>query len=299
MRLALYCAGPQHPPVPVQRVAVMPDARNLVDRDWIRVPLFAILVYETAALIARSFLEVRLRHSGYEPDLAGDLSYLVVPPILLLLMYPAMRDHGHRVLALYRLSGLGLRLIAIGIALGITLRCAFWGGLIATTSFGLSFSADGLPAIAPYFSWQCPPLWPLALGILVSALLIPPIEEVINRGFFLHRLLHRGRLFAVVASSVLFAIYHNPQTIYLAFAIGLFFAVATLNSGTLWIATLAHAAYNFTSQLDWRCLNGRWNPLDTTPLIASAGAMATALMLVSLLLSCLLISKRIIGPGAR
>ncbi len=277
----------------------MPDARNLVDPDWIRVPLFAILVYETAALIARSFLEVHLRDSGYQPDLAGDLSYLVVPPILMLLMYPVMSDYGHRVLALYRRSALSLRLIAIGIALGITLRCAFWGGLIAMTSFGLSVSADGLPAIAPHFSWQCPPPWQMALGILVSVLLIPPIEEVINRGFFLNRLLHRGKLFAVLASSILFAIYHNPQTISLAFAIGLFFAVATLNSGTLWIATLAHATYNLASQLDWRCLNGRWNPLDTTPLVASAGAMATALLVVSLLLSCLLIAKRTIGPSAR
>lgn len=276
----------------------MPPAKHDFNQAWLRVPLFAILIFETAALIARSYLEVHLRDNGYGLNYAADLSYLVVPPILLLLGLPVLKKHGHLVLGLFCLRDLSLRLVAIGILLGITLRCAFWGGLIALTSFRIWIGGDELPAIGPYFSWQCPPPWPMALGILVSVLLIPPIEEIINRGFFLHRLLDRGKLFAVFLSSLLFAVYHNPQTIYLAFAVGLFFAVATLNSGTMWIATIAHAAYNFTSQLDWRCLNGRWNPLEVTPVIASAGAMATALLLVGLLLGCLLVSKRIIGTQA-
>jgi membrane protease YdiL (CAAX protease family) len=179
----------------------MPDARHLPDNAWLRVPLFAILLFETAALIARSYLEVRLREKAYDLDYAGDLSYLVVPPILLLLGMPVLRRHGHLVVDMFRANRLNLRMVFIGIALGVTLRCAFWGGLIAMTSFGISISRDELPAIGPEFSWQCPPPWPMALGILVSVLLIPPIEEIINRGFFLHRLLHRGKLFAVLVSS--------------------------------------------------------------------------------------------------
>jgi membrane protease YdiL (CAAX protease family) len=273
----------------------MPDATHHADHGWLRVPLFAILVFETAALISRSYLEVRLRDRGYDLNYAGDLSYLVVPPMLLLLGMPVLKEYGHLLRHLYRAQALRLQLIVVGVLLGITLRCAFWGGLIAMTSFGIRISADKLPATGPEFSWQCPQAWPMLLGILVSVLLIPLIEEVINRGFFLHRLLHRGKLVAVLFSSALFAVYHNPQTIYLAFAVGLFFGVATLNSGALWSATIAHAVYNFASQLDWRCLNGRWNPVEVTPVTSSAGIMATALLLVSLLLACLLVSKRIIG----
>jgi membrane protease YdiL (CAAX protease family) len=202
------------------------------------------------------------------------------------------------VLDLFHVRDLNLRVIVIGILLGITLRCAFWGGLIAMTSFGIRVGGDGLPAIGPYFSWQCPPAWPMTLGILVSVVLIPPIEEVINRGFFLHRLLHCGKIFAVLLSTVLFASFHNMQTIHFAFAVGVFLAIASLNSGSLWVSTIAHAACNLMGQFDWRCLNGRWNPVEVTSIMRSAGAMATALLCVSLLLAFLLVSKRIIGPQA-
>jgi membrane protease YdiL (CAAX protease family) len=276
----------------------MPAAKSDFNQAWLRFPLFAILVFETAALIARSYLEVHLRDSGYGLDYAADLSYLVVPPILLLLGFPVLKKHGHLVLDLFRLRDLSPRVIGIGIVLGITMRCAFWGGLIAMTSFGIWIGDVELPAIGPYFSWHCPQPWPMALGIVVAVLLIPPIEEMINRGLFLHRLLHRGKPFAVLLSSVLFAVYHDPQTIYIAFPIGIFLAVATLNSRALWISTLAHASCNLMGQFDWRCLNGRWNPIEVTPVMTSVGAMATTLLLVSLLLAGLLVSKRIIGPQA-
>ncbi len=274
----------------------MPDAQYRANDGWLQAPLFAVLVYETAALIARSYLEVYLRDRDYGFNYAADLSYLVVPPILLLLGIPVLKEHGHLVLHLFRRNRVCRRLIVIGVLLGITLRCAFWGGLIAMTSFGITISAEELPGIGPGFSWHCPPPWPMALGILVSVLLIPPIEEIINRGFFLHRLLHRGKIFALLLSTLLFALFHNMQTIYLALAVGAFLAFATLNSGALWVSTIAHASFNLMGQFDWRCLNGRWNPVELTPITSSIGAMATALLFVSLLFACLLVSKRIIGP---
>ena len=275
----------------------MPDASDTGSNAWVRIPLLAILAFETAALIARSYLEVYLRDSGYGLDYAADLGYLVVPPILLLLGFPVLKKHGRLILDLFCCSRLSIRVIAIGILLGVTLRCAFWGGLIAMTSFGITIGDDVL-AVGPVFSWQCPPPWPMALGILVSVVLIPPIEEVINRGFFLHRLLHRGKIFAVLVSTVLFTLLHNMQTIHFAFAVGVFLAVATLNSGALWVSTIAHASCNLMGQLDWRCLNGRWNPVEVTSIMKTAGAMAIALLCVSVLLAFLLVSKRIIGPQA-
>lgn len=276
----------------------MPVAKYDFNQVWLRLPLFAILVFETAALIVRSYLEVRLRDSGYSLTFAADLSYLVVPPILLLLGFPVLQKHGRLVLDLFHLRDLSPRVIVIGILLGVALRCAFWGGLIAMTSLGIKIGGGDLPAIGPYFSWQCPPPWPMALGILVSVVLIPPIEEVINRGIFLHRLLHRGKIFAVLLSTVLFTLFHNMQTVHFAFAVGVILAIATLNSGALWVSTIAHASSNLMGQFDWRCLNGRWNPVEVTSIMRSTGAMAIALLCVSVLLAFLLVSKRIIGPQA-
>jgi membrane protease YdiL (CAAX protease family) len=263
---------------------------------WLRLPLFAILLFETGALIARSYFEVRLRDRGYDQNYAGDLSYLLVPPILLLLGIPVLKEHGQFILGMFRFNGLGIRAIVVGILLGVTLRCAFWGGLIAITSFGITIG-DDLPAVGPVFSWQCPPPWPMAMGMLVSVVLIPPIEEIINRGFFLRGLLHRERFLRYCCPpSCLHC--SNMQTIHFAFAVGVILAIATLNSGALWVSTIAHASCNLMGQFDWRCLNGRWNPVEVTPTMWSAGAMAIALLCVSVLLAFLLVSKRIIGPPA-
>lgn len=276
----------------------MPDARSLADSGWIRVPLFAVFLFESAALVARSYFEVRLRERGFSIDYASDMSYLVVPPLLLLLMYPVLQKHGHLLLDLYRFRHFSLRVVIIGVLLGLALRCAFWGRVIATTAFGISLGSDDPGAVGPYLAWQCPPLPQLALGVVATAMLIPPIEEAVNRGFFLHRLLHRGPLVAVLVSSVLFAVFHNPQTIYAAFVIGIFFAVATLNSGALWISTIAHSTYNFTVLIDWRCLNGQWNPVEVTAVMTGVGALGAALLVVSLLFCSVLVSKRLIGTPA-
>jgi membrane protease YdiL (CAAX protease family) len=109
-------------------------------------------------------------------------------------------------------------------------------------------------------------------------------------------MISHGKWFAIVVSAILFAVLHNPQTIYLAFAAGIVFAIATLNSGALWISTIAHASYNLSAQIDWRCLNGHWNPSEVTSCTISAGALGLALMLASLLLVWVLISQRVIGP---
>ncbi|MGH8221704.1 MAG: lysostaphin resistance A-like protein [Woeseiaceae bacterium] len=258
-------------------------------------PIVAILIFETAALIVRSFWQVELRESGYETNLAEDISYLIVPPILAILFIPLLRVHGKWLLHKFALAGLTWRVVFIGAALGITLRLGFWGGLIAGGSFGLLTNDSPNAVVGPTLSWDCPPRAQILLAIAMSVVTIPVIEEVINRGFLLEGLKSRGRLVAIVGSSALFAVFHNPQAILLAFCVGIFLATATLNSGTLWISTIGHASCNLVAFLDWRCMRGQWNPTDVTPVSMGIGAMATGLLIVCLALAALLVSRQIIG----
>jgi membrane protease YdiL (CAAX protease family) len=274
----------------------MAYGENRTGSDWRKVPLLAILLFQGAALIARSYVQVILRERGSELNYAADLSFLVVPPILLVLMYPVLLKHGHLLLALFPRDRLSVRVIVIGVLLGLTLRLAFWGALVGKTAFGIQISGEPMTAFGPDLMWQCPPWWLFGFGILVSAVLIPPIEEVIYRGFFLHGLLGRGRFLAIAASSLLFAVFHNPQTIFIAFWVGVFLAFAALNSGALWLSVIAHVSYNLMVQFDWRCLRGNWSAPDLTAALAGVGALGFALMLVSLLLAAMLVSRRIIGP---
>ena len=84
--------------------------------------------------------------------------------------------------------------------------------------------------MGPAFTFGCPDPGILALSFLVVSLLVPLIEETINRGLILQSLMHRGRFFAVVLSSVLFAIMHDPQAIVVSFLAGLFLAVQMMEA---------------------------------------------------------------------
>lgn len=250
-----------------------------------RAPIVAILIIEVAALVARAFLEVHLIDNGEPKPFAQDLSYLVVPPILIVLMYPILRQHGRYLLSLLRRNDLTLRLVFLSMLLGVTLRLTYWGGLISLVSFGVLRNDNPGAVVGPAISFGCPEAHVLALSFLVVSFLIPIIEEVINRGLILPSLMQRGKILAVVLSSVLFATMHAPQATILTFLIGLFLAAQMINLRTLWATMITHATYNALSVLDWRCASTQWNPDVTTPSMTGAGLIASAIATVGLLLS--------------
>ena len=243
-------------------------------------PIVAIVIFQMAAFFTRAFLESRLIASGEPEPFAQDLSYLVVPPILTILMYPILRQHGRYLRSLLRRQDLTIRLIVLSVLLGITLKMIYWGGLISLISFGVIRNSDLNAVAGPAISFGCPEPSVLALSFLVVSLLIPLIEEIINRGLILQSLLHRGKILAVVLSSALFAIMHDPQAIVLSFLVGLFLAVQMINYRTLWASLITHATYNAVAVLDWECISAQWNPIETTPAMIGTGLMATALAVV-------------------
>jgi membrane protease YdiL (CAAX protease family) len=265
----------------------------------IRAPIIAIMLMQVAALFVRAFLEIRLAESGESRLYAQDISYLVVPPILIVLMYPILRQHWHVLRALLRTQDVSLRLIALSVLLGFSLRASFWGGLVSLGSFGVLRNPDSDAVVGPVIFFGCPEPTVLILSFLVVSFLIPVTEEIINRGLILQTLLHRGRVLAVVVSSALFAVMHDPQAILVAFVIGLFLAVMMNNYKTLYAPMIAHATYNAIAVLDWECISGKWNPVETTTVLIGIGLIGSALAVTGISLSMFLVTRKNIEARKR
>ncbi len=258
----------------------------------VRAPIVAIVIFQVAALFARAFLETRLIDSGEPQPFAQDLSYLVVPPILIILMYPILRRNGSYLRSLLRRQDLTVRLIATSVLLGFTLRMSYWGGLISSISFGVLRNTDPNAVVGPVISFGCPDPGILVLSFVVVSFLIPVTEEIIHRGLILQSLLHRGKILAIVLSSALFAIAHDPQAISVAFIGGLFLGVQMINYKTLWAMLVTHATYNAMAILDSECVSTRWNPIDTTSVMVGTGLVAAALGVVAMSFSIFLVLKK-------
>ncbi len=240
----------------------------------IRAPIVAILVILTTALFARSFLQLRLQHQGLDAEFAKDLSYLVVPVILGILMFPILRDNRTFLLGLFRKKYLTLRLIGTAIAIGVLMRIAWWCQLVVRVSFGFAVNPTPAALAGPSFSFGCPPLPVIALGFVVMAVLIPVIEEIIDRGLIQSSMSHRGPVVAITTSAILFTVFHPPASYLFVFAWGIVFGIQFWKSQTLWPSLVSHATYNGLIQLDWRCVTGTWNPPSSELPLIGPGAVA-------------------------
>jgi len=259
--------------------------------DAIRVPILALLLFEMFALFCRSWLQVELTELGYGERRARDLSYFVVPVILVALGFPVLRAHRAFLATMLAPRRVTLRLLLTGLAIGVLMRIAWWCQLVAGVSLGIVRDPDPGAIVGPMFVFSCPPVSTLLLYLLVMSVLVPVIEETISRGFYLHGLLALGKTTAATASSVLFAIMHDPEALPSAFAMGLVLAMLVLHAGSLWPAIAAHATYNGLIALDWICLRGVWNPESVTPVGQLIGLAAATLFLLSVLAVMLLVFK--------
>ncbi len=270
----------------------MPDQRKPV-----KAFIFAILLFETFALFVRSYLQLELRESGLSADDAKHLSYLVVPVILGILMYPILRDKQAHLCGLFEAKYLTPRLIITAVAVGMLARIVWWSQLVARVSFGVTTNSNASATVGPEFTFGCPSLHWLLLGILVMAVLVPFIEEIINRGLIQASLTRHNRAFAIIVSAFLFAVYHPIAGILFVFAFGVVFGIQFANTRTLWATTISHATYNGMLQIDWRCMQTRWNPRpDDLPLIG-AGSIALLTLVFSMTAICYLISAKWTGAS--
>ncbi len=214
----------------------------------------------TAALFARSWLQTELHADGLQRDHAADLSFLVVSPILLLLLFPVLRSDKGFLLDLFRRDAITLRMVTTAILIGVLVRLTWWSQLVAGISFGVYRSDYPLALEGPRFAFQCDAPGIVALGFLVMAVLVPAVEELSHRGYVQTALSHHGPLVAIAISAAVFTVFHRPGNWYFIFFAGVVFGAQYWSARSLWPSMITHATINGLIQVDWRCLNGQWNP---------------------------------------
>src|SRR5690606_26482166 len=150
---------------------------------------------------ARSALDLSLVKRGMDRAIANDVSYLVVPPLLAAFMFPYLRQHWGALRSLFQLRAVTLRLFVLALLLGLLLRITYWALLTVLIWAGVIGNDDPDAVIGPLLGFDCPPLPVLALSVLTMSLLVPVVEEIINRGFLLHTLLPRGLMLSIFLSA--------------------------------------------------------------------------------------------------
>ncbi len=242
--------------------------------------IVAILLATVAALVARSWLQLRLLGENMAPQTAADLSFLLVPFVLAVLLFPLWRSERAYLLTRFRIADLTLKLVVTAFMIGILLRLLWWGQLVFGISFGLHPLSDSAPVVGPVFSFQCPGPALMTLSVLVLSVLTPVIEEVVHRGYILTALRKRGMLVAIVVSAIVFAVFHKLASLPFAFFGGIIFGLQYWKSGSLWPSLITHSTVNTLVIFDWRCLTGQWNPVRAELPLLLPGAVAAIVIVV-------------------
>lgn len=89
------------------------------------------------------------------------------------------------------------------------------------------------------------PLW---LKVVNMAVIPAVVEEFIFRGLIFHGLKRRNPFWAIIISAFLFGLMHmNINQFLYAFAMGVFFAMITYATGSMWPSMVMHFIYNAQS----------------------------------------------------
>lgn len=247
------------------------------------VTIFAVLIALSAALIARSWLQVHLRQTGLSATVAADLSYLLVPATLVLFLFPLWTSEKGFIVDQLRASALTWRLALRAIVIGLLIRLLWWSQLIAGTSFGVYSSPDDDAVVGPVFSFQCASPGIVLLGVAVMALLVPIIEEFVHRAYVQTALQERGAFVAILVSALAFAFFHRQGSWPFVFLAGVVLGVQYWVTGNLWSSLISHATINGLIQVDWRCLSGQWNPPAAEIPVLAPGFAAAAMFVAGLI----------------
>ena len=246
-----------------------------------RIHVTALLVATVAALLARAWLQIQLVEYGMPRLRAADFSYIAALPVFILFAYPVARKDKMFIARQFRAADISLRIVLMAIVVGLLFRVAWWSQLVARISFGLTSGDSGVTHAGPVFSYQCPPLSVIGLGVLVSAILVPVIEEIVHRGYVQSVFKFRRPAITILTSTVIFMILHRLADWDFTFVAGAMLGTMYWLSGSLWAPVITHAVINFTPQLTWRCMTLQWNPPgDSLPLIGP-GIVSLSMLVVA------------------
>jgi membrane protease YdiL (CAAX protease family) len=164
----------------------------------IRASVLLLLLFETCALLLRHYFQGQLLESGRSPSLARDVSWLLVPVTLLFLMWPILRINLTALGAALEIARINLRLIGQAISLGFVLWLSVASVLFTISAFrtGMVYGSAAYHQ-QPFLS--CLPDGSMLLAVVVSVLLTPFVEELLNRGIILRGLIKHGKVFAILS----------------------------------------------------------------------------------------------------
>tara|TARA_R110002096_G_scaffold22547_6_gene72267 strand:+ start:2044 stop:2865 length:822 start_codon:yes stop_codon:yes gene_type:complete len=257
--------------------------------------LIAISVATVAGLIARELVRARLVAADFSLPFSADLSYLAVPVVLLAVLFPLWRSEKAYLASQFRTSDLNWRIALSAIAIGLLMRLAWWCQLVFGVSFGYYQNADAIPTNVAVFHFDCPEPAVLLVGLLVMSLLVPIIEEVTNRAYYMGALVRCGAAVSITVSALIFMVLHRYAGWPFVFFAGVILGVQYWYTRSLWSSVISHATLNGLIQLDWRCLQGRWNPAPGELPLLSSGIGASVLLVLCVALLIILLRQLAIG----
>lgn len=257
--------------------------------------LVAVLLATIAGLVARTVIQGQFTKAGISPDIAADVSYLIVPVVLALLLFPLWRTERSFLAKQFHRADLSYRVVVNAIVIGFIMRFIWWSQLIAGVSFGIYYSADPDAIVGPVFSFRCAAPDILVLGFVVMAILVPVIEEVVHRGYFLTAFRQRGFFVSILISALIFAVLHRVASLPYVFLAGLVLGTQYWITRSLWSSVLTHATMNGLVQIDWRCMSGQWNPQAADIPVVIPGVLALVTLAGCLLTLYVLLRKMATG----
>lgn len=134
-----------------------------------------------------------------------------------------------------------VRPLSVGKFLLIALACFGVWGVGALVG---NFPAFFVPVETADFGWASAPMW------FVTVLVAPIAEELIFRKFMLDRMRVHGERYAVLATALIFGMAHqNGMQFFLAFGVGIIFALVYLRTGKIVYTMLLHGMINLFATL--------------------------------------------------
>jgi membrane protease YdiL (CAAX protease family) len=236
-----------------------------MESSWPRTlaPIGLVLLFQFSSLMVREYVRLRLLQGGTAPDRAELLSAVAGFLMLGVLLAPLLVPVRKHLFDLFRKPADWRRIAVQALAIGILLRGAAWCIAIAAAYLGMHGPLSSTPS-GPFFWWRCPSWNYLLLSLTVLALLTPVVEETLNRGVILGSLLAGKRQMAIPLSAALFAGFHAPNNLAIAFLFGITAARMMIRDRRLLGPVMAHATFNGLTLLDWDCLNGSWSPANAS-----------------------------------
>lgn len=147
---------------------------------------------------------------------------------------------------LFRTKGLSAGLMCIYASIALAFQC--FTGYLSSWIIDM-MSEAGVTAYEPDFAAGAD-IKNMVLMVIYSCIVAPVTEELLFRGFLMKNLSRVSQRFGIIASAVLFGLWHeNIGQFVLAAFVGLFLGYITVKHDSIVPAILCHMVVNTTSQL--------------------------------------------------